>query len=248
MSDKHKLLKEVITYFCLDSLSEDKSSEVIDKLKEIYDDDNYRHRYSEITEAVLSNVRKDKDEDIVLMTITQNIRIIKEKIDQIKDLKNIVPHIEKLYDHINLECIRLRNSNERIKELNDDICKLEKTHTEIKNKLESTEKTLKQQQVQYITILGIFASIVITFTAGFGFSSAVFSKVGDTNPFILAFIMCFVAFFIGNILHFLFRFIKDINQIQRPGFWKQGIFWFNIVIVAFLIVLFVYTKSFYPFN
>lgn len=246
MNDKHKSLKEIITYLCSYNSLEEQSEEIIKKINDIYSDGRYRHRYSEITEAVLSNIKKD--EDIVLMTITQNIRIIKEKIDNQKENTNTKANIEKLYDHINLECIRLRNSNERIKELNDNIYKLEQINAEIENKLESTEKTLKNQQVQYITILGIFASIVLAFVGGLTFSTSVLANMHNVSFYRLVFVMCFIAFFIGNILHFLFRFIKDINQIQGPDFWKQGIVWFNIVIVVFLIVLFVCAKSFYPFN
>ena len=235
MNDRHKSLKEIIIkYLSLDSLLEEQSDEIIKKLNDIYSDGRYRHRYSEITEAVLSSIKKD--EDATLMTITQNIRIIKEKIDNQKENTNTKANIEKLYDHINLECIRLRESNQRMKKINEDLSRLEKFNDKIENKLKSTEQILKKQQAQYITILGIFASIVLAFVGGLTFSTSVLANMHNVSFFRLVFVLCFIALFFGNILHFLFRFLKDINQVQKSKFWQQGIFYFNVFMIFILIV------------
>lgn len=235
-----EFLSEIQTQKVLELLASQKSPQEIQKdIINIYGNGK-RHNYSLVTSYIMEKIAPHKDFDQTLSIVCDKLTILIELLDDDKCKTSL----QKLYDHINLELIRLNYT----KELENDLVESKRQLDEIQTQSQTIKDDLKKQQAQYITILGIFASIVITFTAGFGFSSAVFSKVGDTNPFILAFIMCFVAFFIGNILHFLFRFIKDINQIQRPGFWKQGIVWFNVVIVAFLIALFVYTKSFYPFS
>ncbi len=52
------------------------------------------------------------------MTLAQNIRTLKEIQDD-KEVESIKPKLEKLYDHMNLECIRLQDFDEKMSRVKD---------------------------------------------------------------------------------------------------------------------------------
>lgn len=86
-----------------------------------------------------------------------------------KKNKEIKLNLEKFYDHINLECIRLQDSNDKINRIKNVSKGLDRKYKELK-------ENLNKQQTQYITILGIFASIVLAFVGGLVFSNFSFIK------------------------------------------------------------------------
>lgn len=66
-------------------------------------------------------------------------------------------------------------------------------------------------QKEYITILGIFSSIVITFVAGISFSTSVLSNIDKVSIYRLSFVMVLLAIFLFNFLYLLLDFINKIN-------------------------------------
>ncbi|EJB63238.1 hypothetical protein HPHPH44_1679 [Helicobacter pylori Hp H-44] len=141
------------------------------------------------------------------MTLTQNIRTLKEIQDN-KEVENIKPKLEKLYDHMNLECIRLQDFDEKMSRVKDVSNKLE---DDLNKNYKKLSEELNKQQTQYITILGIFASIVLTFVGGLAFSTSVLSNIDKANAYRLVFVMAFIALFFGNILYLLFSFLSKIS-------------------------------------
>lgn len=81
-----------------------------------------------------------------------------------------------LYDCINVEIARLYTSDkiylsvlqneEKLKNIHETLAQLETSSYDIENKLSNSQK-------EYISILGIFASIIIAFTGGMTFSTSV---------------------------------------------------------------------------
>ena len=66
-------------------------------------------------------------------------------------------------------------------------------------------------QRDYITILGIFASIIITFVAGIGVSGSVLNNIDKVSIYRLTFIILLLALFLSNLLNMLFEFIKHVR-------------------------------------
>lgn len=193
--------------------------------------DGKRHQYSLITSYIMKQIAPEKDFQEKLSIICDNLRNLVEILNDNKCQKSL----QKLYDHINLELVRLNYT----KELENDLQESKRQLDEIKSQSQAIKSDIKKQQAQYITILGIFASIVLAFVGGFTFSTSVLANMHQVGIYRLVFVLCFIAFFIANILHFLFSFIKDINQTQKPRFYQQGIFYFNVFIILFLLILFV---------
>ncbi|GAA7168802.1 hypothetical protein HpBGD53_06940 [Helicobacter pylori] len=157
--DKDKKLEEMIVSLCEKGDLSSQTDQIIKDLKEIYQGE-YRHKYSKITTIILNSTR---DREQAFMTLTQNIRTLKEIQDN-KEVESIKPKLEKLYDHMNLECIRLQDFDEKMSRVKDVSIRL----NDLNKNYKKLSEELNKQQTQYITILGIFASIVLTFVWGIG--------------------------------------------------------------------------------
>ncbi len=106
---------------------------------------------------------------------------------------------------MNLECIRLQDFDEKMSRVKDVSIKLK---DDLNKNYKKLSEELNKQQTQYITILGIFASIVLTFVGGLAFSTSVLSNIDKANAYRLVFVM---ALFFGNILYLLFSFLSKIS-------------------------------------
>ncbi len=201
--DKDKKLEEMIVSLCEKGDLSSQTDQIIKDLKEIYQGE-YRHKYSKITTIILNSTR---DREQAFMTLTQNIRTLKEIQDN-KEVESIKPKLEKLYDRMNLECIRLQDFDEKMSRVKDVSIKLE---DDLNKNYEKLSEELNKQQTQYITILGIFASIVLTFVGGLAFSTSVLSNIDKANAYRLVFVMAFIVlFFWEYFVSAFFFFIKNI--------------------------------------
>ncbi|GAA8953647.1 hypothetical protein HpSP24_04060 [Helicobacter pylori] len=201
--DKDKNLEKIIVLLCEEGDLSSQKDQIIKDLKEIYEGE-YKHKYSKITTIILNSTR---DKEQAFMMLTQNIKTLKEIQDN-KEVESIKPKLEKLYDHMNLECIRLQDFDEKMSRVKDVSIKLE---DELNKNYKKLSEELNKQQTQYITILGIFASIVLTFVGGLAFSTSVLSNIDKANAYRLVFVMAFIAlFFWEYFVSAFFFFIKNI--------------------------------------
>ena len=229
--DKDKELENIVKQLCEKQiLNETEKEKIINQLKGIYKE-KYRHKYSRITTIILNSTN---DKEQTFMTLAQNIRILEQIIKESKRVEDIKLELEKLYDHINLECIRLQDSDDKINRIKNASKGLDKKYKELK-------ENLNKQQTQYITILGIFASIVLAFVGGLVFSTSVLSNIDKVSIYRLLFVIAFIALFFGNILYFLFNFLSKIviipPQEQQCNWWGRPIiFWFNVICVIFMLI------------
>ncbi len=234
--DKDKKLEEIIVLLCEEGDLSSQKDQIIKDLKEIYKGE-YKHKYSKITTIILNSTR---DKEQAFMMLTQNIKTLKEIQDN-KEVESIKPKLEKLYDHMNLECIRLQDFDEKMSRVKDVSIKLE---DELNKNYKKLSEELNKQQTQYITILGIFASIVLTFVGGLAFSTSVLSNIDKANAYRLVFVMAFIALFFGNILYLLFSFLSKISlseekKDKQENFFKKPIFWFNLMVIILFVIGFV---------
>lgn len=188
-----------------------------DRLSEIYDG-NYRHSYYSIS-AVL--YRMDEEE---LDRVFEGLRAIHTSIN--KDNKNLYNGIRKLYDHVQLEIVRIRENNERKAELqkigDNNIELINKRMIDMNSELEAYNKkisdSVKDVYTQIVGILGIFAAIVIVFFGGASVFANVFSDLDDIEWWSVMPVIAGVGFVMFNLI-FMFLFIvarmvdKDIGVV-----------------------------------
>ncbi len=231
------------------------------RLESIYyndNEENFRHYYSDIF-STLTLI--DGDSSIGSLDIlAQNIQTIKDGyIPKNKDENgkciNISKEVVKLYDHTNLDIARINYTKTMTNETMSELTKNKLLVVELEQKVKEAEKLLEElsnktidnvknlcdqvqekqgdMQKEYITILGIFASIVLAFTGGIVFSSSVLENIDKASIYRIALITFIIGLVFFNLIWLLIDFIRDINgKVMR----KKWIFILvNIILVGGII-------------
>lgn len=201
------------------STNKDKS-EVYLELERIYakedEIEDFRHFYSDIF-AVLSLI--DKDPSLGNMEIlSQNMDIVRKGYQAVNtdangEIVNIEKQINKLYDHINLEIARMNYFKETEMRTENEMQKVSDTLKQVEDNVKQMEDTVEKaddMQKQYITILGIFASIVLAFTGGIAFSTSVLENIASASIYRTVLISLILAFILLNVIYILTRFVREI--------------------------------------
>ncbi len=131
--------------------------------------------------------------------------------------------IIKIYDHFQLAL----NQIENVKTILG--ASIEETKINLKDEIKGLEK-------EYISILGIFASIVLAFVGGITFSSSVLQNIDSISIYRLLLVVVLLGFVLVNVIWLLVNFIAQINEKDIKLF---NIKTFSIVciIMAALIVI-----------
>ena len=245
----------------------------LDKLKEIYKAKDFRHKYSKIF-LIISSIDKiektSKDKILSIDVLMHSMEIAYEYVLNKNEYQdNFKKCFYKLYDHVVLEILQINymreienkgeaNNASTIKELKS-ATSLAQTAS---NNADEATKKLDSMQKEYITILGIFASIVFAFVAGLTFSTSVLSNIHQASIYRLSFIVCLIGLFITNILHYLYAFIREIHfsktnqdfekqkecaislKSLKNGFFNSYIFRFNLFITCIMCAIFIYWRFF----
>ena len=98
---------------------------------------------------------------------------------------------------------------------------LNEEHQKAIDDIKKTEQALadeihegqKKMQNEYITILGIFAAIVLAFTGGMSFSSSVLENLHQSSIYRILIVVCVLGFVMINLIWILIDFIRDINIV-----------------------------------
>lgn len=118
--------------------------------------------------------------------------------------------IIKIYDHFQLALHQIENANNIFAESIED-AKL------------NFQKEIKGVEKEYISILGIFAAIVLAFVGGITFSSAVLQNIGGVSIYRLLIVVDFLAFTLINVIYILLKFIFVINNKDSSMFKVKAI-------------------------
>ena len=95
---------------------------------------------------------------------------------------------------------------------------------------------MKGIEREYISILGIFASIVLTFVGGIPYSTSVLQNISSASIFRLLLVIDFLAFVLINTIYILVKFILTINE-KDCNFFNIEAINIAISIIAILIIL-----------
>ncbi len=131
--------------------------------------------------------------------------------------------IIKIYDHFQLALYQIENVNNIFA-------------NSIEDAKENLQKQIKSVEKEYISILGIFAAIVLAFVGGITFSTSVLQNISDVSIYRLLLVIDFLAFVLINVIYILVKFIFTINEKDSTLFNIKAI---NIVcaIIAVVIII-----------
>lgn len=154
-----------------------------------------------------------------LLNHTQNKDFSCENVSK-EDCQKI---IIKIYDHSQLASYQVENAKSI---LNDGVAGLK----------EDLRKENKGIEREYITILAIFSSIVVTFIGGVSFSNEVLQNTYKVSIYRLLMTIDGLGFVLTNITYMMIYLIFEINDKKMRGY---NIWWINSVffIIALLIVI-----------
>lgn len=199
-------IKNICKALCLPGLQYDPSRTISSLIKYIEETDtNGRVLYSEISSYVYKFSSDDEG------NFSTNIEYL---LSYVLDESNCVDRemigiVIKIYDHFQL-AIHQKNLNTETKEITKK--QLVESLDEAKKAVEQSAENAKRMEKEYITILGIFASIVIAFMGGLSFSSMVLENFQKGNVYRVIFVIILLALVLISIIHLLAKFIASIND------------------------------------
>ena len=172
------------------------------ELKEIYSSD-FRHSYSEFFPLIL-HIQDEKTE-YSLDYLSENLESLRTYVDTdfldgTKEFKDMNKNFDKLCDHLNLEIGRVTYYSQNEKRTEDLSKRMESANKDMGEatiKLEKASKKAESIQTELLSILSIFAAIVIAFSGGLSFLGGTLSGASETYicKMILLLLMCgFVLF------------------------------------------------------
>ena len=220
------------------------------RLEALYDatsgEKSFRHFYSDIF-SVLADIKRNPNERWDLNYLGINLERMRngyQPVNYAEDgrIIDISDSINKLYDHVNLDIARMsyleaedRNimGEEALQDVKARVNIVSEKINAVRDMQKSTEITIRNQQREYIAILGIFAAVVLSFTGGISFSNSVLSNIHQVSTYRLVFIMCVIGLILVNILQGLFYTNKIVNKEER----LRPIYVSNAVVILFIIVI-----------
>lgn len=175
--------------------------------------------YSEISNYVYSLEMSERGifatnlEKLLLYSLDDNNRVN-------DDCKKM---IVKIYDHFQLALHQIENVNNIFA-------------NSIEDAKENLQKQIKGVEKEYISILGIFAAIVLAFVGGITFSTSVLQNISAVSVFRLLLVVDFLAFVLINVIYILVKFIFTINEKNTKLFNIKAL---NIacLVIAMIIVI-----------
>lgn len=186
------------------------------RLDKIYEGE-FRHQYSEIFSIITA---LDSEDTCDINVISINLRELKFYLEEKAECR-YSKQIRKLIDHVSLEVARLsytktiaKKQFDRIKDAETQLSQLESGIRKSKKKIEKIAMIVQSAQKEYIAILGIFASILITFFTGISFSNNILNNLATVNIYKICFAICLLGFVIVSITYILFLFLLTILELD----------------------------------
>lgn len=197
------------------------------RLEALYDAEpnakQFRHFYTDIF-SVLTQVQQNPElGDINILG--QNLDIIRNgynpqnKSTDGQRTINVSDAINKLYDHVNLDIARIAYSDAADRRISGE-SSLETLQTQINSLYteiqeiqainKDVEDKLNTSQKEYISILGIFAAVVLAFTGGITFSTSVLNNIAQASIYRTVGISLIIGLVLVNVLFGLFYYINSL--------------------------------------
>lgn len=209
--------------------------------------DEFRHFYSDIF-SVIIQIYKDPNLGSI-EELGQNLDILRNgyKVcnkDKNGDEIDISKSLNKLYDHVNLDVARLNylnidkeiSSEENVHKIKGVIDELKEDISESRHLLVGSMVKIENAQKESVSILGIFAAIVLAFTGGITFSTSVLQNIDNISIYRAIVVILLLGFVLINILYGLFYYINKIIYNKSKDKKIAPLVITNVVIICSIII------------
>ena len=202
----HARLEKYLTDLSKKLLNEEELNSSIDELKQIYTGD-FRHFYSRVF-ATITTIQDSPQYD--LQNLVENLKVIFDKAQATRssdEKLEFYNHVKKLYDHVNLDVSRIKYTKKLIGDSDQE-------YKSVKDSIQNLHNRSEKMQRDYVTILGIFAAIIVAFVSGMVFSTSVLNNIDKVSIYRLVGVMLLIAMFLFNMVNLLIGFVKQINGAE----------------------------------
>ena len=213
-------IKRMCQAFCLPAGKYDPSKTVVSIERYLKEETNKaRILYSEISSFVYGLPAEQQG------NFATNIECLLTYVfEEPSEVENdICKIVIKIYDHFQL-AVHQKNLNSETKEVVKS--HLAEGIAEANEAIKRSAENAKNAEKEYITILGIFASIVLAFVGGLTFSTSVLQNIDSISIYRLLLVIDLLALVVVNAIYLLMKFICHINGKDDKII---SIKWFNII-------------------
>ena len=144
------------------------------------------------------------------------------RISQNESFDKLKSEINRLRMEVDTYETKFRESQEAIAQTQGKIADSEKAIAQTQEKIadsekaiENTQKKIEHSEKQYVAILGIFASVVLTFIGGITFSTSVLQNIHQGSIYRIVFVCLVIGIVLIDVLYLLFYFIFRIVKEKR---------------------------------
>lgn len=201
-------------------------SEIFRRLEDLYstgdDGERFRHFYSDILSTLTQRFPGSVSGNINVLG--QNIAILREKyecLNQGRSIDEDTVHavrdaLRKLHDHVSIEIARIAYADKSGDDISGEAviqniqAKITSLQDEVKSDYQETKDKLESSQKEYITILGIFAAVVLAFTGGLAFSTSALNNISQSSIYRTVLVTLIIGLVLINALFGLFYYINTL--------------------------------------
>ena len=109
----------------------------------------------------------------------------------------------------------------------------------LEQRIASLEESADASKREYITILGIFAAIVVAFTAGVSFSGSALQNIGSASPYKLGLVLIPMALFLMDLVGLLIVFlIEVVGKVKKKAFYLMLGVGNGVLLLLFMLDIF----------
>ena len=139
----------------------------------------------------------------------------------------------------------LNDTNNKILEYESKYQKSQKALVETQDDINKVKKEVESTQKKYITVLGIFSTLVLAFTSGIAFSTSVFQNMHLASSYRVVVVCLLIAFALINPFFILVFYLRDVWGKNAK---KETEIKFVVVFNAIIIISIILTTIFWGFG
>lgn len=243
INECRKKLREYIYVMASSDMDETSIRHLLLRLNTLYSHD-FRHYYSDFLPLI--HTVSQEDNAYSLDWLISNLEKARELVenDIIKgtnELSQLHKPLFKLSDHINLEAARYQyysSNDQKLKDMEASNKDLQRKLRESVGKLEETAHRASSMQTQYMTILGIFAAVILAFVGHFSFAFSALQNIHSVALYQLIIVLLLSGLIFYNMLCVLMGFLKEINHLEI-GWYTKTNWWFNGLMCMMMVILWI---------
>lgn len=211
-NELNQLLKEM----ALSCMDENEICTTATKLKNLYTG-GFRHKYSEFF-PLIAEISKD-DNEYELDFLSNNLRdacsfVEKNYLDGDQEFTTLYRPLSKISDHLNLEIARYQYnslSEQNVKDLEKRNQVLQNELKETTLKLEEAQQKVGSVQTELISVLSIFAAIVLTFSGSMSLLGSALTSMENAPFFKSVFFVLLCGFILCNAIFLMMYLVGKIT-------------------------------------